>query len=98
MKHQISTSTETINGTCLQGYVEATYEQMVRAFGLPDNKDIDHDKVTNSWTITIDGLLCTIYDYKMNLNTGEIENWHIGGHAKACLQMVQESLDEVLNG
>lgn len=94
MKHEVRQTNQQPDRTGLQGYVEATFAELVEAFGKPNGEASIDGKVFNSWVIMVDGLLCTIYDYKENLATGKTEEWHIGGKAKACAQLVTEALAE----
>jgi len=93
MKHEIINYDLPIFGTSLQGYIDATYEDIVKAFGESKGPSMD-GKVTNRWSVLIDGVLCTIYDYKKNLNTGEIERWHIGGRHIKCQNLVRTIIKE----
>lgn len=96
MKHEVKSTDQNNNGTGMQGYVRATYAQLVKTFGEPNGQESMDGKVLHSWILSIDGVLCTIYDYKENLDTGKAEDWHIGGKAKAAVQMVNEALAERL--
>ena len=94
MNHEVKivNQREEANGTSFQGYVETSYGQLVSAFGK-SMKGSEDGKVNHQWIVKIDGILCTIYDYKENLNNGKVSDWHVGGKAKACVQMVKEVLD-----
>ena len=39
--------TDSINGTCLQGYIETTYDELVSVFGEPTT--FQGDKITAEW-------------------------------------------------
>lgn len=80
-----------ITGTGLQGYINATFEQLTKVFGEP-NIMKDYDKVTHLWVLNIEGVIATIYDYKQNLNTGKAENWHIGGKQKIAVKLIEQIL------
>ena len=41
-----------------------TKEDIVKALGFEPNAEDDPDKVVNSWSFTIDGNACAIWDYK----------------------------------
>ena len=94
MNHKVFTPKDPPRGTSLQGYMNASFEQLTKAFGTPDTKGSSDGKVKHLWVRDIDGVLCTIYDYKEDLNTGKIENWHVGGEAKASHQLVIEAFLE----
>lgn len=87
-----------INGTCLQGYVSATRRKIQSVFGKPTLKGYRHDKVTTEWAIQFDdGLVATLYDYKRysagSPKMDEEYGWHIGGHDRAAVDRVRETLE-----
>ena len=89
-----------INGTHLQGYVDAKYAELVSLFGKPT--DGDGEKVDAEWVLCFeDGEVATIYNYKNGKNYNgdaglaveQIGNWHIGGNNKSVVDKVQIALD-----
>ena len=89
-----------INGTHLQGYVDAKYAELVSLFGKPT--DGDGYKVDAEWMLRFeDGAVATIYNYKNGKNYNgdeglaveQIDHWHIGGLSKAVVDRVQIALD-----
>jgi hypothetical protein len=90
MNYQRQTS-NVANGTGFQGYATATLQQLKDAFGDPEIMK-DYDKVTHLWVVNIEGVLCTIYDYKENLDTGKTEDWHVGGKVAAASLLVNAVL------
>jgi len=65
-------------GTCLRGYVYATYDQLVEMFGQPRD---DIDKSSAHWAIRFDdGEVASIYDWKTQVVPENMYRWHIGGH------------------
>lgn len=81
-----------INGTSLQGYVIATYAELKTLFGEPDRPS-DDGKVENGWMLNIDGVICTIYDYKENLRTRNPERWHVGGKTPLSVELVDSIVE-----
>jgi len=82
-------------GTSLQGYIEISYDELVKLFGEPQASD--GYKIDAEWIIkTSSGIVITIYNYKDGINyngpegtpTKDIINWHIGGKN-------QESVEEL---
>ena len=82
-------------GTYLNGYLDAGYKDIKKAFGNPS--DADGYKVDAQWTITVNGKVITIYNYKDGVNYNgkkhgtpktKIRDWHIGGNGNT----MQESL------
>lgn len=71
-------------GSSLVGYLEdVTRSELEQTFGSPyEIQPGEGDgKVTTEWTITIDGVLATIYDWKRDSapEADERITWHIGG-------------------
>lgn len=81
-----------ISGSSLQGYIEASYEELVSTFGEPEKKE--DDKVNNLWVVNFEGVIATIYDYKEDLETGKVERWHVGGYVAGVSDLVRQALDE----
>lgn len=77
------------NRTCLQGYIETTYDKLVGVFGEPNMGE--SDKVLAEWCLKFeDDTVATIYCWKRDtIPTGQYM-WHIGGHNK-------NAVDSVLN-
>ena len=84
------TRTLDIDGTFLQGTIEATYAELVHAFGLPERWD--DPKVSTEWDLLIDGTVATIHDWKDHAPAEQITTWSVGGHNRAALECVQAAL------
>ena len=79
--------TVSINGTCLQGYIETTYEELVKVFGKPT--ELEGDKVTREWILQFSyGTVATIYDWKQLETPMEYYPWHIGGMSQRAVELV----------
>jgi hypothetical protein len=77
------------SGTCLQGYIETTYDELVSVFGEPTT--LEGDKVTAEWTIKFsDGTVATIYDWKQLETPMEYYPWHIGGYTQRAVELVND--------
>ena len=74
------------NMTCLQGTVNTTYARLVEVFGVPHITG--GDKVNSEWLIKINGQVATIYDYKEPITPTDDYDWHIGGHKKLVVELV----------
>jgi hypothetical protein len=85
------------SGTSRQGLVDATYEQLVAAFGEPIyGPDLDGDKVTCEWVITFsDKKVATIYDWKNDGTPRELYAWHVGGNSPQVVDYVRYALSRV---
>lgn len=89
-----------INGTCLQGEVQATYAELCDLFG--SHHDGDGYKVDAEWYVQFDdGTIATIYNWKNGknyegengLSLEQIDSWHIGGDSTQAETNVQIALD-----
>jgi hypothetical protein len=85
-----------VNGTWLQGYMEATRREIESAFGKP-NYESEGDKVTTEWNILFeDGTVATIYDWKRyEMGAPEMDEritWNIGGTSYLAVERVEDSL------
>jgi len=80
-----------VNMTCLQGYISAKYDQLVKVFGEPDGGG---DKTTVEWALKFeDGTIATIYDWKEYSTPMYEYDWHIGGHNKKAVARVRQALN-----
>ena len=78
-----------VNGTSLQGYVQAYYHQLVAVFGEPDGGG---DKTTVEWVLKFeDGTGATIYDWKEYETPMGLYHWHIGGMNNLAVARVQQA-------
>jgi hypothetical protein len=76
-----------INGTCLQGYIETTYDELVKVFGNPT--ELEGDKVTVEWILQFsDGTVASIYDWKLSETPMGTYRWHIGGKSQRAVDLV----------
>ena len=94
------------SGAALVGTIEATYEELIEAFGEPTYKELSGDgKVSTEWKLEFehqDGkyVVATIYDWKMYDNgtacrSGEKFRWNVGGFNYEALELVEEELEGV---
>jgi len=91
MKFTQGTWTEA-NGTHLQGYVRATYDQLVARFGEPEGGG---DKTTVEWVLVFeDGTVATIYDWKEYETPTYMYDWHIGGMSKTAVTRVTQAFKQ----
>ena len=75
-----------VNGTSLQGYVQAYYHQLVEVFGEPE---AGGDKTTVEWCLSFaDGTVATIYDWKEYDTPMGLYAWHIGGRSQRAVDRV----------
>jgi hypothetical protein len=99
--NDISTVT---HGTHLQGYLNATYDDITETLGYPFEHGFDDMKCDAEWTIEFDdGSVATIYNWKNGknylgaggLNLCDMTQWNIGGNSRHVVQMVQDLINGV---
>lgn len=80
------------SGSCLQGYIETTYDNIVEHLGEP-TRTFGH-KTNAEWAVEFDdGLVASLYDWKLNnLPTG-LYRWHVGGHNDVVVSRLASILD-----
>lgn len=88
-----------ISGSCLKGYVRATFDELVAAFGEP--LEGDGCKTQAEWVLLFtlpDGeeIVATVYDWK-KYDTLPMQNmdWNIGGHDYRAPELVIDYLNYV---
>ena len=73
------TDANNTTGTCLQGYLKGTYDEIVAVFGKPTAVH-GEDKVQVEWCLKFEnGTIATIYDWKAGVKPEHVEEWNIGG-------------------
>ena len=84
------------NATCLKGYVQRniSFEGLKELFG--EGEYGGGGKVQHEWVIQIDGVLCTIYDWKISGDVESNTSWNIGGHKAEAADKVNEVVLEYL--
>lgn len=78
---------ERLGGTCLVGYLEMGYDDLVKALREPDEGD--GEKVQVQWRIQFDdGLVCAIYDWKeYDTPPTKVTDWHVGGDPQSAREI-----------
>ena len=94
--------TTNVGGTFLQGYIKASYDQLVKTFGEPHDPDGDNYKTDVEWAFEFaDGTVATLYNWKNGKNyLGEAEGlelndiyeWHVGGFSEKAVSKLLEKL------
>jgi hypothetical protein len=90
-------------GTSFKGYVTATFDELIDAFGQPTFTDNSgDDKVSTEWNLAFhtedDEFVATIYDWKCYDNgatcrSGNPFVWNVGGNSYESLQAVKDVLE-----
>jgi len=81
-----------VTGTSYKGKFKANYEDLIEAFGESDGASGD-DKCQANWTLEIDDIICTIYDWKeYDKELENITDWYIGGFTSEAETKVKEYL------
>ncbi len=90
-------------GTYLQGYVKATYEQLLKAFGSPHMDQCDNYKTDVEWAFKFaDGTVATIYNWKNGKNylgeegleLNDIDEWNVGGFSQKAVARVIDAIED----
>lgn len=85
------------SGTCLRGYINCFYDDLVDTFGYPLSPDFLDHKTDAEWAVCFeDGTRATIYNWKNGkrylgiegLNVCDIAQWHIGGFDAKAVENV----------
>ena len=94
--------TTNVGGTFLQGYIKASYDQLVKVFGEPHDPNGDNYKTDVEWAFEFaDGTVATLYNWKNGKNyLGEAEvleldaitEWHVGGFSEKAVAKLLEKL------
>ena len=96
--------TTNVGGTSLQGYLRASFEQLLRAFGSPHMDQCDHYKTDVEWAFRFaDGTVVTLYNWKNGKNylgdegleRNDIYTWNVGGFNEKAVTKLKERLSEV---
>ena len=95
----ITKTTNGADGTSLQGYVDATYAELVALFGKHQLND--GYKTDAEWVLQTPAGIATIYNYKtgrnyMGKNGQAIKNitdWHIGGKDKHIIPFILTAVE-----
>ena len=87
----------------LQGCIEVSYADIVKAFGEPMASGFDDYKSDAEWNIVFsDGTRASIYNWKDGVNycgesgtpTEQITDWHVGGFNEKAVERIQEVLKQ----
>ena len=94
--------TTNVGGIFLRGYIKASYDQLVKAFGEPHDPDGDNYKTDVEWAFEFaDGTIATLYNWKNGKNyLGEAEGlelndiyeWNVGGNSDKAVAKLLEKL------
>jgi len=104
MQYETTIDFKMVNGTSLRGYITATYDELVAAFGQPSNGD--NYKVQAEWAILLTDedekqYVATIYDWKCGdcyngpgngIPAEAITSWNVGGHTSYVLELLERVL------
>ena len=87
--------------TSLQGYVKASFDELVEVFGQPTYAEPSGDgKVETEWEMVEGETVFTIYDWKEYDNgarsrSGLAYRWHIGGRSREAVDFVANRLNRI---
>ena len=92
-----------VNGTSFhEQTIRFTFNELKIALGEPDYTDFSGDKVSAEWSLTINGIPISIYDWKEYNRTpvnfqDTYFDWHIGSHSELpieCLVELREFIED----
>jgi hypothetical protein len=90
----VNSNSTSINGTRYLGYVNTTYDEIVRTLGQPKEGSAD-GKTTCEWHVEFeDGSVATVYDWKVGHTPKNLHDWHIGGRSGIALDHLEEVLEK----
>ena len=94
MKYETKADFRLTNGSCLRGVINATFQEIVDAFGLP--LPGDGEKVKAEWIVCFEmddeTVIATIYDWKQDCAPEQNSIWNIGGFDSRCVDLVEGAI------
>mgnify|MGYP003124232274 FL=1 len=91
------------DGTCLQGYINTTYDNIVSKLGKP-HWNGDEYKIDAEWSLLFEnGVRATLYNWKNGKNycgneglpVEKITGWHIGGDSIEAVELMTNLLKDI---
>jgi hypothetical protein len=87
MKVLKETKTKGVIGSSLKGYINCTYQDLIRVLGEPTHPEASgDDKVQKEWVVEYNGEVFTVYDWKTydeEYTINELDQFHVGGKTNA---------------
>ena len=79
--------TKGVIGSSRKGYINCTYQDLVRVLGEPTYPEASgDDKVQKEWVVAYNGEVFTVYDWKTydeEYTMNELDQFHVGGKTNA---------------
>lgn len=89
------TDTSKVNGTHYQGTLQTTFNTLEQVFGEPLYPNSADGKVICEWVLEFsDGVIATIYCWKVSSVPMEEYGWHVGGHEFKAFYHVVSTLTQ----
>ena len=86
---------EAAYGTCGQGEIRTTYKELKAVFGQPHGGGSADGKTRKEWCFHIDGIVCTIYDWKTGRTAlSRIRHWSVGGSTPLSIKLIRLAILE----
>jgi hypothetical protein len=83
MKVFTESNVPSTSGSSKKGYIQATYNQLVKVLGEPTHPTPSGDnKVQKEWVVKFNGDMFTIYDWKTydaEYTMNHLKEFHVGG-------------------
>ncbi len=85
---------EAAYGTGYEGEIRTSYKELKAIFGKPTSGSAD-GKIRKSWCFHINGVVCTIYDWKTGRRPlKRITRWNVGGSSALSYHLVRMAIME----
>ena len=82
-------------GTGYEGEIRTTYKELKAVFGQPHGDGSADGKTRKEWCFHIDGIVCTIYDWKTGRRPlKQITRWNVGGSSRLSYRLVRMAIME----
>ena len=92
MKFKVLNNYKAAMMTSYCGIINICYDDLVECFGQPMGPSGD-GKVQAEWILEIEGVVCTIYDWKEDREPEYVVEWHVGGCGSLPIKLVRKLLD-----
>ena len=95
----LESAVQDTGGSSLQGYIDATYKEIVDALGQPNGLGDEH-KIDVEWAFRLGNTVFTIYNWKNGYNycgesgvaVGLMNHWHVGGFGRDAVRAAREAV------
>ena len=86
-----------LDGTYLQGHLNASYQQLCSVFGSPV-AFVNDDNTRAEWRLSMHEddktIFVAIYDWRREEPVESVTEWNIGGHSARAIDLVNRAIKE----